>query len=344
MAAALTQPCVPPAAVDPALSAREAGLRHASDGEPGLARRRAGRGFCYHDAQGRLVRDPATLARIRRLAIPPAWRDVWICADERGHLQATGRDARGRKQYRYHPRWRETRDGTKYGKLLAFGAALPAIRARVESDLTRPGVPREKVLACVVRLLDETHARVGNDEYARTNGSYGLTTILNDHAEVRGARVRLRFRGKAGVEHEVEVDDPRIARLVRRCQGLPGEELFCYQDEAGGVRDVKSEDVNAYLREAAGDGFTAKDFRTWGGTVLALEALAEAGPFGSQAEGKRRVVAAIKRVAARLGNTPAVCRKSYVHPAVVECYLAGEALEPGEDALMLLLARRRSPR
>ncbi len=319
-------------APQPADAAHEAGLRHVTDAQPGLRRRRAGKGFAYVDARGRPIKDRETLARIRRLAIPPAWTDVWICADPQGHLQATGRDARGRKQYRYHPRWREARDATKYDRMAAFGEALPRIRARVARDLDLPGVPREKVLATVVRLLETTYTRVGNAEYARENRSYGLTTIRNDHAEVRGARVRLRFRGKAGVQHEVEVEDPRVARVVRRCQDMPGQELFCYEDEQGVVRDVTSTDVNAYLREISGDDFTAKDFRTWAGTLLALAALQEIGPFRRKAEGKRNVVAAVKRVAERLGNTPAVCRRAYVHPAVVGAYLEGRLAKLDDGA------------
>ena len=273
------------------------------------------------------MRDRRTLARIRSLAIPPAWTDVWIGTRPNGHLQAVGRDARGRKQYRYHRRWRATRDAAKFDRMLAFARALGTIRRRVRADLRRPGLPREKVLATVVSLLERTFLRVGNDEYARANGSYGLTTIRNRHAKVRGGTVRLRFRGKGNRALEATVEDPRIARIVRACQSLPGQDLFGYVDEEGRARDVKSEDVNAYLREITGEDFTAKDFRTWAGTVLALLALQEAGPRATPAQARRAVVAAVARVAQRLGNTPAICRKCYVHPAVLDAYVDGEIAE-----------------
>jgi DNA topoisomerase-1 len=307
---------------DPVESASAAGLRYVSDASAGIRRRRAGRGFRYEDAGG-LVRDREQLARIRSLAIPPAWSDVWICRDARGHLQATGRDARGRKQYRYHARWREVRDATKYGRMPAFAHALPALRARLERDLAAQGLPREKVLAAVVRLLEATLVRVGNEEYARRNRSFGLTTLRSRHADVSGAKVRFRFRGKGGKLHSVGVSDRRLSRIVKRCQELPGHELFQYVEQDGGLRSVGSADVNAYLREASGQDFTAKDFRTWAGTVLAAWALHERAPAASKRQQARNVVRAVEKVAERLGNTAAICRRCYVHPAVLESYLDG---------------------
>src|SRR5258706_2580698 len=310
----------------PTQSARAAGLRHVTDTQPGIRRRAGGTGFRYADAQGRAVRDAETLARIRSLAIPPAWTDVWICAEERGHLQASGRDARGRKQHRYHPRWREVRDETKSDRMTAFAAALATIRRRTKLDLARSGLPREKVLAAVVQLLEKTLIRVGNEEYARANGSFGLTTLHNRHVNVRGARLTFRFRGKSGRDHDVGLEDPRLAAVVRRCRDLPGQELFGYVDEAGEIHPIGSADVNDYLREVTGQDFTAKDFRTWAGTVLALRALQQHQKFDSVAEGKRNVAAAIESVAQTLGNTKAVCRKSYVHPALVDAYLDGDLM------------------
>lgn len=301
--------------------AAEAGLRYVSDDQPGFQRLKQGRGFRYVDADGRSVTDRQVLARIRSLVIPPAWTDVWICARPDGHLQATGRDARRRKQYRYHPRWREVRDQSKYDKLVAFAQTLPRIRRRVNRDLSRRGLPRERVLAAVVKLLETTLIRVGNDEYARTNDSFGLTTMQNRHARVKKGRVRFEFRGKSGVEHEVDIQDPRLARIVDRCQDLPGQELFEYLDEEGQVHDVTSNDVNDYLRQIAGQEFTAKDFRTWAGTALAAGALQEFEDFDSKAGAKRNITKAIERVAQRLGNTKAVCRKCYVHPAVIDAYM-----------------------
>ncbi len=303
---------------DPEDSAEAAGLRYVHDDRPGITRRRSGEGFSYRDAKGEAVTDPRTLARIKSLAIPPAWEGVWICPLARGHIQATGRDARGRKQYRYHPRWTVARDEAKYGRVVAFGRALPSLRARVDADLGLRGLPREKVLAAVVRLLDETMVRVGNDEYAKQNGSYGLTTILNHHAKVEGSTVRLRFIGKSGVKHDVGVRDRRIAAVVRRCQELPGHELFGYLDDDGQERDVGSDDVNEYLREVTGQPFTAKDFRTWGGTVEAAVLLSKCERCETATKAKRCVAEIIKRVAKRLRNTPAVCRRCYVHPAVIE--------------------------
>ena len=307
----------------PAQSARAAGLRHATDAQPGIRRQKIGGGFRYLDAESRVVRDAETLVRIRALAIPPAWTDVWISPDERGHLQASGRDARRRKQYRYHARWREVRDETKYDRMIAFAAALGKIRRRTKLDLARPGLPREKVLAAAVQLLEKTLIRVGNEEYARANGSFGLTTLHNRHVDIRGARVTFRFRGKSGREHAVGLEDPRLAAVVRRCRDLPGQELFAYFDDAGEVHQIGSAEVNDYLREIGGSEFSAKDFRTWAGTVLALRALQQNTEFSSAAEAKRNVVAAIESVAQALGNTKAVCRKSYIHPALIDAYMEG---------------------
>jgi DNA topoisomerase-1 len=319
-------------AAEPAPSPR---LRHSTDRRSGISRRRSGRGFSYRDPDGRTIRDRATLARIRALAIPPAWTDVWICPDADGHLQATGRDARGRKQYRYHERYRHRREAAKYERLVAFAKALPAIRDRVESDLARPGLPREKVLAAVVRLLELTLIRVGNDEYARLNKSFGLTTLRNRHATVGGTRIRFRFRAKSGRETEVGLRDRRLAAVVRRCRDLPGQELFQYVDDDGDVVDVRSDDVNDYLHEVAPD-VTAKDFRTWAGTVLAYRALSALETPQTDGQAKRNVVEAIRQTAGRLGNTPPVCRSSYVHPVVVEAYLDGRLrgalVEAAEEA------------
>jgi DNA topoisomerase-1 len=309
--------------LDPVRAARRAGLRYVSDGTPGIARRRAGRGFTYSDSDGRRVRDAATLERIRAIAVPPAWQEVWICELDNGHLQATGRDARRRKQYRYHEEWQVVRSMHKFDRLVEFGLALPRVRRRVDRDLRLPGVPRDKVLAAVVRLLDTCLMRVGNSEYARLNKSFGATTIRDDHAAVRGQTIMFRYAGKSGKLHDLRVVDGRIARVVRRCQELPGQELFAYLDDAGEVRDVGSSDVNEYLRELAGDGFSAKDFRTFGGSVLAAEALALSEDATTKAGAKRIVNDAIKKVAAELGNTPAVARASYIHPAVVDGYLDG---------------------
>jgi DNA topoisomerase-1 len=309
-------------------SAREAGLRYVRDDGPGIRRRRAGRAFVYDDADGRRIRERETLDRIKRLAIPPAWRDVWICPLAHGHLQASGRDARGRKQHRYHARWRIVRDQTKYARMVAFAAVLPRVRRRVAADLKRPGLPREKVLAAVVRLLELTLIRVGNEEYARANRSFGLTTLRTRHVDIDGATLTFEFRGKGGRQHRVDVNDRRLARLVGRCQELPGQELFQYLDADGERRTVDSGDVNAYLRAVTGQDFTAKDFRTWAGTVLATLALTEDDEgFASQAEAKRQVVRAVERVARDLGNTPAVCRKGYIHPAVIETYLEGRLVD-----------------
>lgn len=308
---------------DPQQAAACAGLTYVSDDMPGIRRRRAGKGFAYRGPDGAAVADEATLARIRKLAIPPAYRDVWICADPDGHIQATGRDARGRKQYRYHPRWTELRDGTKFGQMTAFCRVLPRIRERVEADLSRRGLPREKVLAAVVRLLETTLIRVGNEAYARENKSYGLTTLRDRHARVEGSEIRFEFKGKSGKVWKVALKDRRLARVVRACRDVPGQELFQYLDEEGQRHAVGSGDVNAYLREITGGDFTAKDFRTWAGTVLAAMALQEFESFDTKAKAKRNVTRAIERVSARLGNTVSVCRKSYVHPEVLDAYLDG---------------------
>ena len=307
--------------------AREAGLRYTSDSQPGIRRTKHGGTFRYHAPNGRRITDPAELARIRALVIPPAWQDVWICTDPRGHIQATGRDARGRKQYRYHARWRDVRDESKYDRVGPFARALPRLRRRVRADLARPGLPREKVLATVVRLLETTFMRVGNEAYARENDSYGLTTLRGKQVRVRGSRLRFEFRGKSGVQHRIEVSDARLAAIVRRMQDLPGEELFCYLDEAGETRVVESADVNAYLREAAGESFTSKDFRTWAGTLLAARALRALGPPASAAEARSNIVQAVQAVARQLGNTKAVCRKCYIHPAVLDAYVDGSMLQ-----------------
>jgi DNA topoisomerase-1 len=323
---------------DPEESAKAAGLRYVSDTKPGISRKGHGEGFTYYDPDGNRIDDEQTLARIRSLAIPPAWTDVWISPSPRGHLQATGHDARGRKQYRYHPEWRKTRDQTKYNRMLAFGKALPAIRERVDQDLELPGMPREKILATVVRLLEATLIRVGNEEYAQANRSYGLTTLRNRHVDVSGASLRFRFRGKSGVYHDVGIKDRRIARIIKRCQEMPGQELFEYYDEEGEIRSIDSSDVNEYLQEITGEEFTAKDFRTWSGTVLAAMTLAGCEPCQSESDGKQKVAEAVEEVAEQLGNTPAVCRKCYIHPAVVEMFLDGTIVKafkepPDPDAL-----------
>jgi DNA topoisomerase-1 len=332
-------------------AARAAGLRYSTDETPGIHRKRAGRGFTYVDQHGRRVRGRATLARIRQLAIPPAWRDVWICGDPRGHLQATGRDARGRKVYRYHPEFRERREAAKFDQLIDFGRVLPRIRRRVARDLRRPGVPREKVLAAAVRMLELTLMRVGNEEYARLNSSFGLTTLRSRHARVTGSSVRFRFRGKSGKWHTVTVRDRRLARIVARWQDLPGQELFQYVDGEGEPESIDSGDVNQYLRDASGTDVTSKLFRTWAATLLAMRELgsSDGDPHGGRARGREaalakgarrprvrgssptltpggrhEIVRAMEQVADRLGNTPAVVRGSYVHPAVVEAFASGE--------------------
>jgi DNA topoisomerase-1 len=323
------KPTTPPPEVvsDPVESAQAAGLRYVSDIQPGIRRKRAGKGFSYVGPDGKAIKDAKELSRIRSLAIPPAYTDVWICPNPNGHIQATGRDARGRKQYRYHPKWREVRDDTKFGRMLAFSAALPTIRARVERDLGLAGLPREKVLATVVRLLECTCIRVGNDEYAKSNGSYGLTTLQDRHVKVSGSNLRFEFRGKSGKTHKVDLNDRRLARIVERCQDLPGEDLFQYEDDEGVRQTIGSGDVNDYIRQISGQEFTAKDFRTWAGTLAAVEALREAGVWATQRQAKSNILRAIDQVAEQLNNTRAVCRKYYVHPAVLDHYLAGSMLE-----------------
>lgn len=322
-------------------------LRYSTDSEPGIRRRRAGSGFTYLMPNGRGVSDAAILDRIRKLAIPPAYRDVWICRDAAGHIQATGIDARGRKQYRYHPKWRAVRDAHKFERMMEFGRALPRIHRRISRDLKLRGMPRERVLATLVRLLESTLIRVGNVEYARSNRSYGLTTLRNGHVKLNGDVVRFQFRGKHGIEHEIEVADPRAAKVVRRCLDLPGQDLFQYTDENGVVRDVGSTDVNQYLQEIAGQAFTAKDFRTWHATSEALEALAGQ-RFATAREAKRKMNEVLQTVAARLGNTPAMCRKCYVNPVVIDAFLAGELRHHtlrggGGERVRLLLLLTRTP-
>jgi DNA topoisomerase I len=345
---------------DGAKAASAAGLRYVSDADPGITRRRAGRWFSYRSPTGQQVTDPAHRQWIRALAVPPAWTEVWISPRPNGHLLATGRDARGRKQYRYHPRWTDVRDETKYQRLIEFGELLPVIRERVDADLAHPGLPRQKVIAVVVRLLELTLIRIGNAEYVRLNRSFGLTTLRNRHVIVDGTSIRFRFRGKSGKAHEVGIRDRRLASIIRRVQELPGQDLFEYIDPDGVIQTIESDDVNEYLRELSGTDFTAKDFRTWAGTVLAFEALWPLAPVASDTEAKKNVVAAIKTVARELGNTPAVCRKSYVHPGVIETYLEGALVErrdgpvsrgarrvgidPSGEAAVLELLRKRAAR
>ncbi len=341
----------------PVLAVPPGGLRHALDTEPGLARVKGRHGFEYRDARGRRVRDAATLERIRRLAIPPAWAQVWICADERGHLQAAGRDAKGRKQYRYHPAWREKREAHKFDHLLAFARALPAIRRQVRADLALPGLPRRKVLAAIVQLLERTCIRVGNERYAEENHSFGLTTLRNRHVKVDGSRIEFQFRGKSGKFHRVGIEDPRLARVVRRCRELPGQELFEYRDGGGAIEKIGSGDVNEYLRGVSGgQELSTKDFRTWAGSVYVASLL-------RRREGRVRLTdmaAAVREAARLLGNTPAVCRRSYVHPRVLDpetwraeaprARRAPRGLHPEEAALVAMLrpvrkrAASRTPR
>jgi DNA topoisomerase I len=332
-------------------------LTYIDDSKPGISRVGAGTGFRYLDPKGRAVRDKTTLSRIKSLVIPPAWKDVWISPRPDGHIQAIGRDARRRKQYRYHADYRAAQDEAKFDRIVSFGKVLPRIRKTIARDMGRSGLPRRKVLAAIVRLLETSLIRVGNDEYARTNGSFGLTTLRDKHADIDGGLIKFKFRGKSGVAHEIDVEDRRLARIVRACQDLPGQELFQYLDDKGQVCDVGSEDVNEYLHEVAGDEFTAKDFRTWAGTVLAAVALREFEKFDSETQAKRNVMAAIRRVAEKLGNTPAVCRQSYIHPRIIDMYLQGTMLDamrrrtaaamsnvgelqPEEAAVLALLQRR----
>ncbi len=316
---------------DPAESAKAAGLRYIPDNKPGIQRKPHGKTFRYITVDGSPLRDVPTLARIKSLAIPPAWKDVWICPSPNGHLQATGRDAKGRKQNRYHPKWREVRDETKYERMLLFGKTLPVIRERVAEDLATAGLPRPKVLATIVRLMETTFMRVGNEEYARENKSYGLTTMRGKHVEVKGSTIRFSFPGKSGVKHDIKVSDRRIASIIRKCQDIPGYELFQYLDSDGQHHTIDSSDVNEYLREISGQDFTAKDFRTWAGTILACMMLQEFERFETDKEAKKNVVRAIESVAARLGNTPSVCRKCYVHPAIFECYMSGDMLHAAKQ-------------
>jgi DNA topoisomerase-1 len=315
---------------DPAQSARAAGLRYVSDLSPGIRREMGPLGWVFKAPDGTTLTDEETLARIRKLAIPPAWTDVWICPSPKGHLQATGRDAKGRKQYRYHTRWREVRDETKYDRMIAFGEALPRIRARTERDLALPGLPREKVLATVVQLLEKTLIRVGNDEYAKQNKSFGLTTMRDRHVAVNGSTVRFEFRGKSGKSHAIDLRNRKLASIVKRCRDLPGFELFQYVDEAGARQVIDSSDVNEYLREITGEDFTAKDFRTWSGTVLAARALREL-PSDTATAAKKNLLQAIEAVAGLLGNTKSVCRKCYIHPAIIDAYLDRSLLDTLEQ-------------
>ena len=328
-------PPLPDSALDAAAMAHAAGLVYVSDATRGIRRVRDGSGFGYRSPEGRRLTDDATLARIRSLAIPPAYEDVWICSNQRGHLQATGRDARGRKQYRYHPKWRVVRDGAKFERMAEFGAALPRLRRRLRRDLAGTGVTRERVLAAVVTLLDTTRVRVGNDEYARANGSFGLTTLRNRHVRfVNEGRLRFCFRGKGGLEHEVVVDDKRLARIVRHCHELPGQRLFQYLDDAGERHPVDSGQVNEYLRHVMGADFTAKDFRTWGATLRAVELLAKTprpDPDTDRAA-KACLADVVRQVATELRNTPAVCRKSYINPMVFDAWRRGD-LEAGVVAI-----------
>ena len=312
---------------DPAEVAEDAGLRYVSDEDPGYTRRPRGKKFAYFDTEGKEICDETRILRLDRLAIPPAYTDVWICPSPHGHLQATGRDDRGRKQYRYHERWREERDGNKYEKMLLFAQSLPRIRRRIRRDLKRRGLPREKVLATVVQLLEKTFIRIGNQEYVQENKSFGLTTLRDRHVEVKGAKMRFRFRGKSGQEHDIDTEDRRVARIIRKLQELPGQEVFQYLDVEGGRHQVTSDHVNGYLREITGQEFTAKDFRTWAGTVMAAQALQAQEPFENKSQAKKNIKAATGAVAKMLGNTPAICRKCYVHPAIFESYLDGNLIE-----------------
>jgi DNA topoisomerase I len=344
--------------VDPKDAAEAVGLRYVSDARPGINRKKAGSGFTYCRANRARLTEPDVLRRIRALAVPPAWKDVWICPHADGHIQATGRDSKGRKQYRYHTRFREVRESTKYGHVVAFADALPSIREKVREHMALRGLPREKVLATVVHLLESTLIRVGNDDYAKQNNSYGLTTLKNRHVAIDGNEVRFRFTGKSGKQWSLRVRDRRVAKIIKACQELPGQELIQYVDEEGNCRDVTSTDVNDYLREITGKDITAKDFRTWAGTVLAAMALNELESFDNDAQAKRNLRTAIEKVSARLGNTPTICRKCYVHPEVLDAYMDGnlvlelkskaeselrsglENLKPEEAAVLALLRSR----
>jgi DNA topoisomerase-1 len=322
----------PPTEASPIDSAKSAGLRYVTDAKPGITRKRSGKSFRYFTSDSsRALSDPEILGRIKSLVIPPAWNEVWICPIANGHLQATGRDAKGRKQSRYHPRWREVRDEAKFEHITQFADALPAIRKQVDHDLALPGLPIAKVLATIVRLMETTFIRVGNEEYARTNKSYGLTTMRNRHIDITGATVQFSFDGKSGKHHSINLTDRRVANILKRCKDLPGYELFQYLDAEGNRHSIDSSDVNDYLRQITPSEvaahFTAKDFRTWAGTVLACTTLTGLEPFTSETQAKRNLVEAIKTVAEQLGNTPAVCRKCYIHPAIMNGYLAGQLVE-----------------
>jgi DNA topoisomerase I len=321
-----TAQVTPPPLADPVESAKAAGLRYVTDDTPGYKRRSTGKRFVYTTVEGKVIRDADRISRIESLAIPPAWRDVWICPLANGHLQATGRDAKGRKQHRYHPRWREVRDQTKYDKMFAFAKQLPAIRRQVEADLALPGLPRQKVLATVVRLLETGMIRVGNEEYARQNKSFGVATLRSRHVNVSGSNIRFEFRGKSGVQQALDLNDRRLAKIIKQCQELPGHELFQYVDDDGARNTIGSADVNDYLRAIAGDDFSSKDFRTWAGTVLAARSLAELHRVAGKAV-KKNIARAIETVAKQLGNTKTVCRKCYVHPVVFEAYADGSLMQ-----------------
>jgi DNA topoisomerase-1 len=314
------------AVTDPQDAAETAGLTYVNDEEPGIRRKKVGKGFYYISSQGAKVEDQKELSRIRKLAVPPAWTDVWICANPNGHIQATGRDARGRKQYRYHAAFREVRESTKYEHMVELAKSLPAIRRKLAEHMALKGIPREKVLATIVHLLETTLIRVGNDSYAKENKSYGLTTLKNNHVAVNGAQLKFHFKGKSGKTWRLQVTNRRVAKVVRACQDLPGQELFQYMEDGGVLRDVTSADVNAYLKEITQRDITAKDFRTWHGTVLAALALQEVQTFDSKAAFKKNVKAAIERVASRLGNTATICRKCYVHPEILQAYAEGELM------------------
>ncbi len=319
----------PPPHADPAAiqSAKSAGLRYVVDTTPGIIREKPGKDFRYRDVSGKLIRDAKILGRIKRLVIPPAWTEVWISPYDNGHIQATGRDARGRKQYRYHPDWSAVRDEDKYERMVGFGKALPKIRRRVTADLRSRGLGRNKVLAAVVRLLETTLIRIGNEEYAKTNHSFGLSTMQDRHVKIAHGDLHFEFRGKSGVKHEIDLHDARLASIVRQAQDLPGQDLFQYLDEDHQPQKISSEDVNSYLREIAGEEFSAKDFRTWSGTVLAAMALGQFEKFDTKAQAKKNLVSAIEHVAERLGNTPAVCKKCYIHPIILNSYLDGATVQ-----------------
>ena len=337
---------------DPMKSAKRAGLRYVSDDRPGIRRKRVGRGFSYIDADGKRIQDKEQLKRLKAIGIPPALKDVWICPLPHGHLLATGRDEKGRKQYIYHPEWRKFRSQAKFNRMVLFGVALPSIRAATEKDLKRQGLPKEKVLATVVQLLETTLIRVGNDQYAKKNRSFGLTTMRDRHVKISGATVKFEFRGKSGIDHEIQLHDRRLAKIIKNCRDIPGYDLFQYYDEAGDRQTIDSGDVNDYLQEITGEDFTAKDFRTWSGTLLAALELDEMGPFEKESEAKKNVTQAVKNVAKQLGNRPATCRKYYIHPAVIDAYTEGwllsmmpdddesnEGLLPEEHAVLCIIGK-----